>query len=198
MFRLSKITDYGIVILAHLAGEEADAAKAGEARPLPSGHELHDLHSAREVAAAVHLPLPVVSKVLKGLARHGVLESHRGAKGGFSLARDPREITVEEMVAALQGPVALTECASAAPVCSIEGHCPVRDPWQVINRVVQVALSKITLADLIDPSFTSSGTTLQILSRAPQAPLTTSHPATPSTPAATAASATADPERRTR
>lgn len=179
MFRLSKITDYGIVILAHLArddrgfaGPAAGAGSAAGARPAaPEGARTADgsvpLHNAREVAAAVDLPLPIVSKVMKSLARDGVLKSHRGSKGGFSLTRDPGAITVEEMIAALQGPVALTECNSTADGCQIEGHCPVRDPWQVINRVVQVALSKITLADLIDPSFTSTGTTLQILSRSP-------------------------------
>jgi len=136
MFRLSKITDYGIVLLAHLAKDATDAS-----------------HNAREVAADVDLPLPVVAKVLKSLARRGILQSHRGAKGGYSLARRPEAITVTEMIGALEGPVALTECALEGQLCPHEGSCAVRDPWQVINRVVEEALSRVTLADLIDSDF---------------------------------------------
>ena len=136
MFRLSKITDYGIVLLAHLAKDDSDAA-----------------HNAREVAADVDLPLPVVAKVLKSLARRGILESHRGPKGGYSLSRRPEAISVSEMIAALEGPVALTECALEGQLCPHERSCAVRDPWQVINGVVSEALSRVTLADLIDTNF---------------------------------------------
>jgi FeS assembly SUF system regulator len=131
MFRLSKITDYGIVLLAHLANADE-----------PS------VHNARLLAEEVDLPFPVVGKILKSLARRGVLHSHRGAKGGYSLSRPAHEITVAEVIAALEGPVALTEC-SGSSTCIHEEHCQVRDPWQVINLVVQNALTEITLADLV-------------------------------------------------
>lgn len=150
MFRLSKITDYGIVILAHLA-------KAGPAKT----------HNAREVACDVDLPFPVVGKVLKSLARRGMLQSHRGSKGGYALNRPPQDITVADMLTALEGPVALTECNVGPQLCQHEHTCPVRDPWHVINRVVEVALSKITLADLIDPTFSSGVSPLEILGREP-------------------------------
>lgn len=153
MFRLSKITDYGIVILAHLANQEEQTTS-----------------NAREVASAVDLPLPVVSKVLKSLARQDVLESHRGSKGGYSLVRRPEEITVTEMLEALEGPVALTQCNLGPRACEHEGNCAVRDPWHVINRVVEVALSKITLADLISPRFSAVESPLSILGRSPAAP----------------------------
>lgn len=136
MFRLSKITDYGIVLLAHLAKGDFTTT-----------------HNAREVASEVDLPLPVVAKVLKSLARRGILESHRGAKGGYSLARPPEAITVAEMIVALEGPVALTECTLESQLCPHEGSCAVRDPWQVINRVVREALMRVTLANLIDSNF---------------------------------------------
>jgi len=135
MFRLSKITDYGIVLLAHLASAKGSG-----------------MQNARELAEQVGLPFPVVSKILKSLARRGVLQSHRGAKGGYSLSRPPQEITVAEMIAALEGPVALTECSSQSTVCCHEASCPVRDPWQLINRTVETALSQITLGDLVDPA----------------------------------------------
>jgi len=150
MFRLSKITDYGIVILAHLAKGDSCAT-----------------HNAREVAADVDLPFPVVGKILKSLARRGMLQSHRGSKGGYALLRHPAEITVADMVSALEGPVALTECNVGPQLCQHENTCAIRDPWHVINRVVEVALSKITLADLINPSFSSGVSPLEILGREP-------------------------------
>ena len=150
MFRLSKITDYGIVILAHLAKGDPSATQ-----------------NAREVATAVELPFPVVGKILKSLARRGILQSHRGSKGGYALLRPHGEITVTDMVSALDGPVALTECNVGPRLCQHEETCPVRDPWHVINRVVEVALSKITLSDLIDPAFSASVSPLEILAREP-------------------------------
>ncbi|MCZ6782308.1 MAG: SUF system Fe-S cluster assembly regulator [Proteobacteria bacterium] len=151
VFRLSKITDYGIVILAHL-GREPEIVT----------------HNAREVAGQVDLPVPVVSKVLKTLARKGLLESQRGAKGGYLLARRPEDLTVADMVAALEGPLAITECNVAPQLCQHEGHCAVKGPWKVINDVMKEALARVTLADLIDPSFPSEITPLQILGRLPR------------------------------
>ena len=150
LFRLSKITDYGVVLLAHLAGRNADA-------------DPQSPHAAREVALEVDLPLPVVSKVLKSLARQGLLESHRGSKGGYSLTRSAAEITVSEIVGALEGPVALTECNLGPHRCEHEVGCPVRGPWQVINRVVQAALDRVTLADIADPCFSATTSPLSIL-----------------------------------
>lgn len=152
MLRLSKITDYGIVLLAHLAG------RSNEVGP----------HTARKVAIETDLPLPVVSKVLKSLARGGVLESHRGSKGGYTLVRSPAEITVLEMITALEGPVALTECNVGPHLCEHEAGCPVRGPWHVINRVVEVTLGKVTLDDISDPCFSATTSPLSILRREPR------------------------------
>ena len=132
MFRLSKTTDYGIVLMAQLAS-------APERTPL----------NARELAHAADLPVPMVSKVLKALAREGLLVSQRGAKGGYLLARMPEEVSVSEMVRVLEGPVALTDCAVGPAHCSHESLCTVREPWQVISRVVEQALADVTLADLV-------------------------------------------------
>src|SRR5262245_20649659 len=122
MIRLSRLSDYGIVLMALLAG------RAG-ANGAP--------HNAREVAAEAHLPLPVVSKILKALARRGLLVSHRGAKGGYTLARPPEAISAAEMIAALEGPIGLTECAAHPGLCVQEASCHVREPWQRINAAVR-------------------------------------------------------------
>jgi len=133
MIRLSRLSDYGIVLMALLAGRAgADGAP----------------HNAREVAAEAHLPLPVVSKILKALARRGLLVSPRGAKGGYSLARPPEAISAAEMIAALEGPIGLTECAAHPGLCVQEASCHVREPWQRINAAVRRALAQVTLADL--------------------------------------------------
>jgi len=160
LIRLSKLTDYGIVILAHLAGLARQEAATGE----------RSTHNARELALATALPVPVVSKVLKGLARRGVLESHRGAKGGYRLPRPPEEISVAEMIDALEGPVAMTECTVASELCDREGRCAVRGPWQTINEVVQGALEGVTLADLIDPQFQHARSPLTLLQVAGREP----------------------------
>jgi FeS assembly SUF system regulator len=134
MIRMSRIADYGIVLMAHLAAQ-ADGAS----------------HNAREVAADTGLPVPVVSKILKALARAGLLESHRGAKGGYSLGRPADAITVPEMIQALEGPIGLTECTQQPGACPQEASCHVREPWQRINQVVHEALTRVTLADLSAP-----------------------------------------------
>ncbi len=134
MIKLSRVTDYGIVLLAHLAGREDGSTR-----------------SAREVAQETRLPAPMVSKILKSLARQRLLISHRGAKGGYSLARSPEEISVSEMIAALEGPIGLTECTVHPGACVQESNCHVREPWQQINQVVRNALGEITLADLATP-----------------------------------------------
>ena len=148
MIRLSKGTDYGIRILAHLARDEVGTT-----------------HNSREVAQELHLPVPMVSKVMKALARSGVLKSHRGSKGGFSLTRKPEELNIADMIAALEGPVALTECQVGPFLCRHEGSCNVQAPWSVINRSVQNTLAMITLSDLINPRFPEAHRPLSELGR---------------------------------
>jgi len=135
MLRLSKLTDYGIVLMAQLARDAAGAT-----------------HTARELAAATDLPFPVVGKVLKTLAREGLLVSHRGVKGGYGLVRPPQQISVSKIIAALEGPVALTECGQAPGRCEHEPSCQVRSPWERINRALAHTLDQVTLADLVHPS----------------------------------------------
>ena len=135
MLRMTRLTDYGVVLLTHIAREPGRLTR-----------------NAPELAAAAHLPLPTVSKILKILAREGLLVPHRGAKGGFSLAKPPTEITVADIIGALEGPIALTECSGhVGERCEIEDLCPVSTPWRRINRAVFDALRGITLAEMASP-----------------------------------------------
>jgi FeS assembly SUF system regulator len=137
MIRLGKLTDYGLVLMSYVAKGE-----------------VHSLHTARDLAAQSGLPLPTVSKLLKVLLQSGFLVSHRGIKGGYTLARDAREISVAEIIAALEGPIGLTECTTSelAGLCDLEPSCPIKRNQQMISQVVRGALEKLTLADLIHPS----------------------------------------------
>lgn len=131
MIRMTKQVDYGTVLLTFFARE-------------PEGAML----SARDLAQRSRLPLPTVTKILKLLARAGVLLSHRGVKGGYSLARHPQEISIEQIVTALEGPIALTQCGENAPGCEQAAVCPIRPGWQRIDLAVRGALTEVSLADL--------------------------------------------------
>ncbi len=162
MFRITKQTDYGIVLMSHMAAEP------------------ERLFTAPDLATDAQLPLPMVSKILKLLAKEGVLTSHRGVNGGYTLARGPQEIAVSEVIAALEGPIAMTECIDDGPgECMQELICPLRSNWQVINRAVRRALDGIKIADMAQPlpeRLVSLGQ-----ARTPQQPIPP--PGAPATPA---------------
>ena len=135
MLRISKLTDYGIMLSTYMARDSQMSRR-----------------NARELAAEAHLPLPTVNKILKMLAQEGLLLTHRGVNGGFSLARQPDAISVADIITALEGPLALTECSLYRPgVCQLEKQCPVRSNWQQINQVVLAALKRLTLAEMTHP-----------------------------------------------
>jgi FeS assembly SUF system regulator len=134
MLRISKMTDYAVVVATHLASSEGP-------------------HAARDLAVQTQIPEPTASKVLKTLARAGVVISQRGAKGGYALARPPEQIGVHEVIEAIEGPIAVTECSDETndSFCEYEPNCGVRANWQRINVAVHKALSEITLADMAFP-----------------------------------------------
>ena len=134
MIRLSRMTDYGILLLTCYARQAERTAR-----------------SARDVAKEANLPLPTVSKILKVLAKHDLLETHRGAQGGFSLARPAEEITLAEVIDAMEGPIGLTSCSAHVGDCDIENSCIVKENWRRINQVVLEALNKITIAGMAHP-----------------------------------------------
>lgn len=109
------------------------------------------LHAANEIAKEVHVALPTVSKVLKTLVHTGLVASHRGTKGGYTLARPAEHINVAEILGALEGPIGLTECSSNPGQCVQETSCSVRGNWQHINLVIRKALEEVTLAEMVQP-----------------------------------------------
>lgn len=134
MIRITKLTDYGIVLMSFLA-----------ARP-------DELFNAPDLAGETQLPLPMVSKILKQLARADLLDSQRGVHGGYSLGRPAHEISVVEIITALDGPIAVTECIEDTPgACDKEPFCPVRSNWNRINHAIRDALEGITLAEMSHP-----------------------------------------------
>ncbi len=137
MFRMSKMTDYGLVLVTELARDEGST------------------RTARELADATRVPLPSVSKVLKGLQSAGVLVSHRGSMGGYGLARPAAAIPLTQIITALEGPVAITECiqhSESEASCELEPVCRVQGHWRVINQAIHDALGRLTLADLCAPA----------------------------------------------
>jgi FeS assembly SUF system regulator len=132
MLRVTKLADYGIVILTHLAAHRENT------------------YNARDIANLVNLPLPVVSKVLKLLGKSGLVTSQRGIKGGYGLAHAPEKITVAAIIRAVEGPIAVTECNTNRD-CDLQAGCPVRTNWHLINRTIQSALERISLAEMTRP-----------------------------------------------
>ena len=135
MLRMTKQADYAIVLLTRMAGDPASRLNASE------------------IAGQTGLPQPIVSKILKLLARREILVSHRGAKGGYRLARAASDISVAQIIEAVEGPIAITECVDETPgECSQEPICPVRSNWQQINHAVRDALERITLQEMSHPA----------------------------------------------
>jgi len=133
MLRISKLTDYATVAMTALAD-------AGD-----------EVLSAQGVAERARLEPPTVSKVLKLLAHAGLVESFRGVRGGYRLARAAREITVADIVAAIEGPFGMTECSIHKGRCDYEPHCGVRGNWRRISVAIEAALRGVTLADMGSP-----------------------------------------------
>ncbi len=135
MLRLSKLTDYAVVVLARL--EEAEEG---------------GVMTAPGLALLTGLAEPTVSKVLKILAHAGLVEGRRGALGGYRLTRPLVQMPLSEVIAVIDGPIALTACVdNAVGFCDVEGSCPVRGRWDPVNDAIRRALSGITIADLAGP-----------------------------------------------
>jgi FeS assembly SUF system regulator len=131
MLRLSKMADYGTQVMTYMARDQA-------------------VHSANEVSTGLGIAVPTVSKILKMLVRKNLVGSVLGAKGGYMLARDPSEISIAEIIHAMDGPISITEC-SGTTTCDRESTCSTRSNWQGINHIIQDALEKVNLAEMIAP-----------------------------------------------
>jgi FeS assembly SUF system regulator len=130
MLRISRLTDYATVLLAALAGEPAR------------------VQTATALAEQTHIAAPTVSKLLKQLQRSGLVTSTRGLHGGYQLARPPGQISAAEILDALEGPVALTDCSAGQGHCEIEDSCRVGRVWQRLNLAIRRSLNDVSLAQL--------------------------------------------------
>ena len=142
MLRLSKLTDYSTVIMSHMAR-----------RPW-------EVYSAAGMAAAIGVAATTASKILKTLARGKLVQSVRGAKGGYMLARAPEQISIAEVIDAMEGAFGLTECSVHPGVCCQEARCPSRENWQRLNQVVRRVLDGVTLADMSQARFVPAAPTV--------------------------------------
>lgn len=132
VLRLSKLTDYAVVVLVRLASSPQVQTSPG-------------------IAAATGIPEPTVAKVLKILAASGLVSSQRGARGGYRAVRALADIPVSDVIAAIDGPIALTACVEgSAGECESQGLCPMRGRWDPVNDAIQRAMAAISLADMRD------------------------------------------------
>lgn len=131
MLRVSKLTDYGSVLLCYMAR-------------FPD-----QIFSTACLARAVCLPPPTVSKLLKTLHSNGLVLSTRGKNGGYRLAFPADQISLAQIVCALEGSIAITECSVKKDLCQLEKHCEIRDSWQGINRVIYDSLAQVSLQDML-------------------------------------------------
>ncbi len=134
MIKLSRMADYGVILMVQLARQPAQVT------------------TAATLAQSTRLPVPTVSKLLKQLSRAGLLESRRGTKGGYAIPRPLTVVSVADIVSAVEGPIALTECMTAeGTVCEIEALCPTRSNWRQINDALVNALNNVSLAEMAQP-----------------------------------------------
>jgi FeS assembly SUF system regulator len=133
MLKLGKLADYGTMLMTVLAAEP--------------GRQ----YSAQELATRTHVAAPTVSKLLKQLTRGGLIASLRGAQGGYRLARPAESITVADVIAAIDGPIALTQCSVHKGGCAVESYCGVRTNWRLLNHTIRNALESVTLAQMAVP-----------------------------------------------
>jgi Rrf2 family protein len=146
MLRLSKKADYALIAMKHLAlrGERASS-------------------SAREIAEQYDIPIELMAKVLQRLVQRGLLASHQGTRGGYQLARLPRQITVADVIQAIDGPVTVTACSSDDGQCEQYAKCNIRDPlWRVRERILK-ALGECTIAELASDAPPPKGSAAAVL-----------------------------------
>ena len=134
MIRLSRLADYAVLLMSHMAREPKK------------------VHAAAVMVDNTRLPAPTVSKILASMARAGLLESIRGRDGGYRLAFPPRDITVEQIISAVDGPISLTVCLEGQGVsCELEDVCPSQPNWRRINDALRYALEGVSLAEISTP-----------------------------------------------
>lgn len=134
MLRLTKKADYGLMALKYLAEHASDPSI-----------------SARDIAEAYHIPPQLLAKVLQRLAKVGILRSHAGMSGGYSLIRHPREISAFEVIHAIDGPLFITSCGPSHSGCDLTDSCTIKEPLARVNDSISSLLRSISVADLAEP-----------------------------------------------
>src|SRR3989304_2087644 len=120
MLRLSKKSDYALIAMKHLATRPGAASA-----------------SAREIAEQYDIPIELMAKVLQRLVRRGLLASHQGTRGGYRLSKPSRDISVADIIQAIDGPLTVTACSTEAENCGQFAKCSVRDPlWRIKDRIL--------------------------------------------------------------
>lgn len=135
MLRLTKKADYGLIALKHLA-------------ELPEGHA----QSAKDIAEAYRIPTPLLAKVLQTLARSGLVVSHAGIHGGYSLGRPASQITAFEVIRSIEGPLFIASCTTSHGDCDLLNSCTVKEPLRKLNDTIQTLLSNMRISDLCEES----------------------------------------------
>ncbi len=130
MLKISKLADYGTVIMVQMAMDRG-------------------MQTARAISIRTKISLPTVTKILKLFTAAKLLKSTLGNRGGYELVKSAADITVLEIIQAIEGELSLTECSKALVDCSIFSHCSITNHWRVINGAVKNALRDITLAQLM-------------------------------------------------
>jgi Rrf2 family protein len=133
MLRLTKKADYGLMALKYLAEQAASGAQ-----------------SAKDIAEAYHIPPQLLAKILQTLAKSGLLVSHAGTNGGYSLARPATAITAFEVIRAIDGPLFITSCITIHGTCDLAGHCTIKEPLRKVNDSIKDLLNGISIGDLVE------------------------------------------------
>jgi len=139
MLRLTRVTDYGILLMTQLARLDGGV---GASRL-----------TANDLALSTRVPAPTVSKILQSLLHAGLLDSVRGAHGGYCLTRPAAEISVRDIIQCLEGQIALTECNLEQGECEQLPFCSISNNWKRINAAIHHALEGISLADMATDGF---------------------------------------------
>lgn len=133
MLRLTKKADYGLMALKYLA-EHPDEASL----------------SAKDIAEAYHIPPQLLAKILQKLAREGLLRSHAGMNGGYTLSRKPQNITAFEVIRIIDGPLFITSCVTESGICDLTSSCTIKEPLARVNDTISDVLKKIRISDLVE------------------------------------------------
>jgi Rrf2 family protein len=133
MLRLTKKADYGLMALKYLAEHRESMSL-----------------SAKDIAEAYHIPQQLLAKILQRLAKEGLLRSHAGMNGGYSLSRKPDEISAFEVIRAIDGPLFITSCVTVSGLCDLTNSCTIKEPLARVNESISELLKNIRISDLVE------------------------------------------------